>query len=364
MKIAIISPFQFSAARGIERFVWSLSEAFSTQNVEVSLFTWRYPNPVSWGPPPTGIRVYQVPYTRYFRAKIAPFFYLTWLAKDRYDWVMAFFGTYGEVDTLRWLPRRTRTCIVLHFPREQVAHQYAALERFRTARRADRLVAVSQYVADGVEAQFGRPCTVIGNGVNADLFRASPTMRHDMRQKLQLAPDAPMLVTLAALEERKGIQWVIRALPHLLPEFPTLRYWVLGEGAYRSHLENEIRSLGLTDTVHLAGNTTAVANYLSAADVGCLLSYGEAFGLTLVEYMAMELPVLTSAHPPFDTLVQADWGYMVNEQDTQAVAAQLRALLLNPLGRQRMGQAGRQQVLTHHTWSQVAGEYLRLLAAR
>ncbi len=362
MKIAIISPFQFSAARGIERFVWSLSEAFSAQNVEVSLFTWHWPNPVSWGALPTGVRVYQMPYTRYYRARVAPFFYLAWLAQKRYDWVMPFFGTYGEVTTLRLLPRRTRSCVVFHFPREQVMHQYVALERYHTAQRANRLIAVSQHVADGVEAQFGRPCMVIGNGVNADMFHASPAVRHDMRQKLNLSPDAPMLVTLAALEERKGVQWVIRALPYLLPQFPDLHYWVFGEGDYRARLENEIRSLGLTATVHLAGNSSDVASYLNAADIGCLLSYGEAFALTILEYMATELPVLTSVHPPFDTFVKAEWGCTVNEQDTQAVAEQLRALLLDPQGRKRMGQAGRQQVLAHHTWSKVADVYLRLLA--
>jgi glycosyltransferase involved in cell wall biosynthesis len=317
---------------------------------------------VSWGALPARVCVYQMPYTRYYRARIAPFFYLAWLAKNRYDWVMPFFGTYGEVTTLRLLPRRTRSCIVLHFPREQVMHQYVALGRYHTAQRANRLVAVSQHVADGVESQFGRPCALIGNGVNTDSFHASPAVRHDTRQKLPLSPDAPMLVTLAALEERKGVQWVIRALPYLLPQFPDLHYWVFGEGAYRASLENEIRSLGLTDRVHLAGNTDDVMSYLNAADVGCLLSSGEAFALTGLEYMAMELPVLSSAHPPFDTLVKAEWGYTVNEQDTQVVAEQLRALLLDPEGRQRMGRAGRQQVLAHHTWSQVADAYLRLLA--
>ncbi len=364
MKIAVISPFQFRAARGIERFVWSLAEAFSAQKVEVSLFTWQWPNPVNWGALPTGVRVLQVPYSRYYRERIAPFFYLAWLAKGQYDWIMPFFGTYGEATTLRFLPRRTRTCIVFHFPREQVPHQYTAFERYQIARRADRLVAVSQYVADGVVAQFERPCAVIGNGVNADLFHASPAVRRAMRQELGLAPDAPMLVTLAALEERKGVQWVIRALPYLLPTFPGLRYWVFGEGDYRVNLEDEIRRLELTEHVHLAGNTDDVPRYLNAADIGCLLSYGEAFPLTLIEYMAMELPVLTSLHPPFDRLVKPEWGCTVNEQDPEAVAAQLRNLLLDSQRRQRLGQAGRQQVMAHHTWSQVASEYLRLLEMR
>ena len=363
MKIAIISPFLLRYARGIERFTQCLSESLVCHNMEVDLLTWQWPDPVSWEPLLPNVRVRQVPYLRYFMRWIAVPYYLSWLAHERYDWVMLFFAGYGEAETLSLLRRLRKQpyCVVFHFPCQQVSHRYAEFERFGLARRADRLVAVSRYVARGVEAQFDQECAVIGNGVDPGVFGPAPGARATVRQRLRAHPDTPALITLAALEERKGVQWVVRAIPRLLPEFPDLQYWVLGEGAYRVALNAEIRQLGLESHVHLLGSVNDVVPYLAAADIGCLLSYGESFGIALIEYMAMELPIVASRHPPFGELIRPAWGVMVDERDTEAVVVELRALLRHPRRCRAMGAAGRRQVLQHHTWDQVADDYLRLL---
>jgi glycosyltransferase involved in cell wall biosynthesis len=347
--------------RGIERYTWSLAGALAAQNVSVDLFTWQWSNGVNWGEPPAGVRVHQMPDTRYYHEKIAPLFYLLWLTQSHYDWVIVFFPGYGESTAIRFLRRSTKVCIVFHFPPEVVPHLYTAFDRGGLAKRADQLVAVSWDVGKGVEAAFDKPCALIPNGVDTTAFQPSPENRKIMRQKLQLDPDAPMLITLAALEERKGVQWVIRALPPLLTDFPKLQYWVLGEGAYRAALEAEVKELGLADHVHLIGNVDDVPLYLSAADVGCLLSYGEAFPLTLLEYMAMALPVVTSDHPPFDRLVKPEWGIPVYEKDTVGVTREIYRLLNNLDQREKMGAAGRQNVLENYTWEKVAGDYLQVL---
>jgi len=277
---------------------------------------------------------------------------------------MLFFAGYGEAEAMNLLARfRSQPyCIVFHFPREQVPHQYAEFERFGLARQAHQIISVSQYVAQGVKAEYARVSAVIGNGVDPGIFRPNRETRVRVRKKLGVDNDAPVLITLAALEERKGVQWIIRAIPHLLPEFPMLQYWILGEGAYRANLEAEISRLGIKSHVRLLGNNYDVASFLAAADIGCLLSYGEAFGMALIEYMAVALPVVTSCHAPFEELVRSEWGVMVNERETAAVTSAIRTLLQNPDRHRAMGQAGRQHVLSHHTWTQVAEDYLRLFS--
>lgn len=364
MKLAILHPFQLELARGIERFTWSLGCTFARRGLEVDLLTWQSQHPIVWGELPPGMRIRQVPGLRYFMSRIAIPFYFGWLAKERYDWVMLYFAGYGEAEAMTLLRRfrPQKYCVVFHFPRQQVPHRYAEFERFGLARGADRLVAVSRFVKNGVEVQFGKPCSVIPVGVDTDVFSPSAALRTASRERLGMRSDTPQLVTLAALEERKGIQWVIRAIPRLLGDFPDLHYHVLGEGAYRQALEGEIRQHGLADRVHLIGNTTDVVSYLAAADVSCLLSVGEAFPLTLVESMAMELPVITSRHPPYDDLVTPEWGVTVDETDIGAVAREIGALLRDPECRRTLGQAGRQQVMDHYTWPRAADEYVRLFA--
>lgn len=365
MRIAILHPFQFRYVRGIERFVWSLGKAFSQENINVDLLTWHWPNPVSWGDIPAQVRIKQMPYYRYFMGQLCIPYYITWLAQEKYDWVILFFAGYGEAKVLEVLRRfkHQRYCIVFHYPLGQVPHRYAEFERTGLVRHADCLVGVSEYVARDVEIYFGRDCAVISNGVDPSIFSPSPETRASVRQQLGIEANTPILISLTALEERKGVQWVIRAISYLLPEFPNLQYWVLGEGDYRRSLETEIQKLQLEQHIHLFGRSDNVIPYLAAADVGILLSYGEAFGIAVIEYMAMALPVVTSEHPPFDELIQPAWGYMVEKKNSEIVATKLRSLLSNPNRCQVMGQAGRQEVLHRYIWAKVADDYLHLLSS-
>jgi glycosyltransferase involved in cell wall biosynthesis len=363
-RIAIIEPFQLRFARGIERFTWALATHMARRGVLVDVLTWKWPEPRDWGAIPPGVAIKQVPDFRYYRAWASVPYYVTWLANGNYDWVLVYFSGYGEGAALRILEaiRPQRCCVVLQYPCEQVPLRYREFERSGVARRADRMIAASSYVARGARDRFHRACDVIGNGVDTSVFCPSRELRVATRQKLGLDASAPVLISLAALEERKGLHWIIRALPLLLDEFPSLRYWVFGEGDYRGTLEAEVRDLGLEKHVWMPGATADVVPYLASADVGCLLSQGEAFGIALLEYMAMELPVVTSRRPPFDELVQPSWGRMIDEGDTQQIARTLRDLLRDPLRRCSMGRAGRQHVLENYTWDRIADEYLRVLA--
>ncbi len=362
MRLAILHPFLLRLARGSERCAWSLADALARKHVEVDVLTWNHPRTVDWGLPRPGVRILKMPYLRYFEAQWARLYYLYHLYRGAYDWTMVFFAGYGEAQALRVL--RTlhpqKYCIVFQVPADLAPLRFEELRRLDIARRADRLIAVSKIVGDEVERQFGRRCEVIANGVDADHFAPSAENRSRVRAQMGVTGTAPILISLAALEENKGVQWVIRALPALLSGFPDLQYWVLGEGAHRRTLEEEVRTLGLERQVRLLGNSDQVASFLAAADIGCLLSRREAFPLAVLEYMSTELPVVCSARPPFDTVVNPENGVLVDETNTSAVAEGLAKVLSDPTRRHRMGQNGRQSVLNGYTWDAIADRYLSL----
>jgi phosphatidylinositol alpha-1,6-mannosyltransferase len=292
-------------------------------------------------------------------ARWAAPFYWWWLRQTHYDWVIVAFAGYGEATALRHSSRQA-ICVILHYPYQQVPHRYAEFKATGLAARATLLVGVSQFTARGAEAFFGKPCHVIPNGVDAEVFKPSEAMRAEMRQRLGISPTAPVIITTAALEERKGIQHVIRAVAALKPTMPDLRYWVLGNGPYRPDLERLIDNLQVGDQVHLIGSVNDVVPYLAMADVGCLLSYGEAFGIALVEYMTMQLPCIASQHPPFDEMIRPEYGLMLDEKQSDALIEALRDLLTDPAKRLRMGQAGRQQAIARYNWRDIAAQYLAL----
>ncbi len=77
--------------------------------------------------------------------------------------------------------------------------------------------------------------------------------------------------------------------------------------------------------------------------------------------MACGLPVVASLHPPFDELIQPEWGVQVDETDPAAVTRAIAELLVDPAKRLGMGRSGRRRVLEAHTWEKVSLEYLGLL---
>jgi glycosyltransferase involved in cell wall biosynthesis len=83
--------------------------------------------------------------------------------------------------------------------------------------------------------------------------------------------------------------------------------------------------------------------------------------MSLLEYAASGLPVITSRHPPFDELVRREWARMVDEENATALTNMIDCLLANADLRSTMGRAGRAWVEQHHSWDQVARDYRALI---
>lgn len=354
----MISPFQLRMRRGIERFHWDLAAALSRRGVQVDLWVWDHPRPVEWGNLPKGVRLRRVPYIRWYMAQWASLWYRRWL-RDSYDHVLLAFADYGEGKALR---RYTGSfSIFLHFPFDQVPHRYASLQSHRLAERALHLIAPSQYVADGVQTAFSRSALIIPHGVDFTRFAPDPDERAAVRSEYGINADTPILITLAALELRKGIHFVIRALPALVLQFPDLQYWVLGEGRDRAAIEAEIAAAGMSDHVCLLGAQDRVERFLNAADVSILLAWGEAFGLTLIESMACSLPVVAAKRSPFTDIIQPDCGILVDPEDPGDIAATLARLLSDSSLCAAYGAAGRAAVKARYNWDRTAALFLNAL---
>lgn len=361
-KWAFISPFQLRLRRGIESYVWSLTSALAESGIEVDILTW--PGPVVH--PENGnitkVALHFAPSIGYYEKYFAAPYYCGKFLFNRYDHVLVNFAGYGEGPALKLISsiKAVPFSVVFHFPRTLVPHRYLEFDRWGLSKRAQHLIGVSDFVGQQVEDWAHRPVSVIGHGTDTKRFRPDKEKRRAKREELRVG-EAPLLVTVAALEERKGIQFVVRALPEILAVFPETYYVILGEGNYRAELERLIRQLGLENHVVLKGAVDDVEAYLSGADVGILLSREEALGISVLEYAASGLPVITSKWPPFDELVNAEWGITADETNSQQLAEVISNLLADPERRVRMGSAGRLWVETNHSWRQVAREYRELI---
>ena len=170
----------------------------------------------------------------------------------------------------------------------------------KALQRATRVFAVSESLKRhaaslGVDASR---ILVIGNGVDTAKFHRLD--RREARAKLGLPTDAPVLVSVGALVERKGFHRVIECLPDLRRGYPALRYLVVGgpgpEGDWGARLRRLVIDLGLQGCVEFLG---ALAQEelklpLSAADVFVLATRNEGWANVFLEAMACGLPVVTT----------------------------------------------------------------------
>lgn len=170
----------------------------------------------------------------------------------------------------------------------------------RVLARAEHVLAVSGSLRTWALAHGADPgrVTVAGNGVDTDRFR--PLDRADARERLGLPLDAPVLVTVGGLTERKGFHRVIECLPALRRKWPGLRYLIVGgasaEGDWRQQLERQADALGVADVTRFLGTVPPqeLATPLSAADVFVLATRNEGCANVLLEAMACGLPVVTT----------------------------------------------------------------------
>ena len=234
-------------------------------------------------------------------------------------------------------------------PNVATAHSDNAGKHFG---RADRVIAVSQAVADflrrsGVDPQRLR---TVHHGI-ADI--APPdlkTLRSRTREELGLPADEPVLLMAARLVSAKGHDTAFRALATLTDQ----RWTLLLAGDHLQDLGPQlmalVQELGLGPRVRFLGLREDVPSLLVASDVLLAPSRREALSLTLLEASACALPIVASRVGGIGEVVEDGVsGRLVPADDPGALAQALLPLLEDPALRHRWGAAARQIFETRFT---------------
>jgi glycosyltransferase involved in cell wall biosynthesis len=204
----------------------------------------------------------------------------------------------------------------------------------RALHDADRIFSVSESLRQtalglGVPPERVR---VVGNGVDPQRFR--PIDRAEARTTLGLPVDAPVLVSVGGLCERKGFHRVIDCLPALRAQGTDAHLIVVGgpspEGDWTERLHDQVHQLSLQGRVHFTGPVPSeeLHRMLSAADVFVLATRNEGWANVFLEAMACGLPVVTTdVGGNAEVVCRHDLGTVVPFGDALALTAALQAAL-------------------------------------
>lgn len=186
---------------------------------------------------------------------------------------------------------------------------------------------------------------VIPNGADAAALRAAADADR-ARAGLDLPPGTPVIAMIGEVGRRKDQATLLEALARLAPDrdFTVL---VAGEGPDRPALERRTADLGLIGRVRWLGFRSDVPDLMAASDLLVLPTREEGFPNTLLEGMALGLPVVSTPVDGIPELVvHGETGLLVPPQDAPALAAALAALLDDPARRRALGEAGRRRAET------------------
>jgi glycosyltransferase involved in cell wall biosynthesis len=203
---------------------------------------------------------------------------------------------------------------------------YVALERI-AARWSDRLVMltdreIDEHLALGIgrRPQF----VTVPSGVPTAELRARAPARETARRALGLPADAFVVAAIGRLVPVKGFDVLVQAMPALRAAVPGSLAIVVGDGPEEGVLSALAERLGVREHVRLHGPSADVVSVLAAADVLAAPSRNEGMGRSLVEAMALGIPVVGTTVGGIPTVVGDDEaGRLVPADDAAALAAAL-----------------------------------------
>jgi L-malate glycosyltransferase len=211
--------------------------------------------------------------------------------------------------------------------------------------RADRLIAISRAVADVLVSDGILPerIVVVHSGISLDATRRTTRLR--IRERLNLPSGTRIAANVAALVPHKNHANLVDAAGVLVSRYPDLHWVIAGEGQLRKHLETQIKSLRLSGRVHLIGHIDAPERLIADADVFVMSSREEGLGTTVLEAMALGIPIASTTAGGLPELLGREAGLLVRPGDPAALASAVGRILEDTELAQRLAARAREEVL-------------------
>ena len=221
------------------------------------------------------------------------------------------------------------------------------------------ILACSNYVLEQLPRERPRGVTrVVHNPVDTRHFDPGRIDREAARAKLGLAATDAVLALVAQITPWKGQDDAVRTLWRLKKRHPEVRLLLVGSPkfvgrqtrhdnlAFSSSLDELIASLGLRQEVRRLGEQPDVPEILRAADILVAPSWEEPFSLSVIEGMAMELPVVATQIGGLGEIVDGGNGLLLSPRQPDRWAVEIERLVEQPALRQTMGQKARSTVVS------------------
>lgn len=244
-------------------------------------------------------------------------------------------------------------------------HQFVAMMERVAMTAADAITSPSEDLADFVASDLHYPrerITLVRNPIDANEF--SPVGPTALKKD-----GGPVVLFVGRLEERKGIGYLIDAVPRVKAVVPNVRFVVIGDDTQTAkgqtsvlaELKERLRQNGAGDCVEWIDRIalTELPSYYRSADVSVVPSVYDNSPYTCLEAMSCGRAVVASNSGGTPEYL-GETGMLVPARDSEALAQAISSLLQDDSRRNALGEAARQRVLAHFDRKEIARQTLAL----
>ncbi len=236
--------------------------------------------------------------------------------------------------------------------KDRLSRFYTLPHQIDLLRQADHVSASTATERDFLASQ-GIPAgklSVFGPGINPKLLAGGDGRRWRAEKRIE----GVIVAALGATTREKGIPHLVEAMGRLWAAGETAELVLAGTvlsdfQAFLDRLPAAVRR-----RIHLLGaiSDEEKRDLLAAADLFCLPSRTESFGIVYLEAWLSGLPVVGARTWGIrgDLIVEGENGLLVEFGDIAGLEAVLRQLIHDPAQRRRLGENGRRRTLEEHTW--------------
>lgn len=277
------------------------------------------------------------------------------LSRAKRPFVVTFHGTsFGEIFSYSTVPIRN---ISFALARDAILFQpsWAVLTNIEY-HCADKVIAVSKAMAQEAAGYYGLPedkIVVIPNGVCLPSLSKVP---------MQDQNAGHIVLFVGRLIWRKGVRFLIEALPQILTEYPDAELQIVGNGEQKSILEERIKKFSIENSVRFLGKVSPerLVSLYHEADVYVQPSLYEPCGLAIMEAMSFGKPVVATHVGGIPELItNGVGGLLVEPENSLQLATAITTIFSDESLGRRLGGNARKRVEREFTWKAIAEKTLK-----
>lgn len=227
----------------------------------------------------------------------------------------------------------------------------------------DYHIAISERIRRSLIDRYGVSDAKVGavyNGVDTDHFNRSGFSRTICLRELGLEEASFVVSYIGRLSQEKGTRYLPVIAERLVKRGAF--FLIVGDGPERKFLQRAIGRRGIESSVRMLGHRNDIRNILAASSVVVLPSQVEGFPVTLLESMAMEVPVVASDVGEVRSIVEDGRnGFIVKPGDIASFESRLSELLTNAEKAKDFGRHGRELVIAKYSLKRTVAKYDEIL---